>query len=152
MSYLVWFYPHFHHFHLAEVCPEPKNNFTSWNVLGLLQHLYPVIDLQIKLSTLKRGPNDSPYPKTFMPIISNLFFTSSSSSAATKKAAVKYLTYAKAGISKNERYEIWLVKTSRIKEGINLRQKRLAFSFGRRLWNLIIITKIDMQVLVPQLE
>ena len=78
---------------------------------------------------------------TFMPI-------SSSAAAATKKAAVKYLTYAKAGMSKNERYEIWLVKTSRIKEGINLRPKRLAFSLGRRLRNLILITKIDIKGII----
>ena len=33
-------------------------------VLGLLQPLDPVLDLQIDLRLLKMVPNDSPYPKT----------------------------------------------------------------------------------------
>ena len=33
--------------------------------LGLLQPLYPVLDLQIDLRLLKMVPNDSPFPKTW---------------------------------------------------------------------------------------
>ena len=33
-------------------------------VIGLLQPLDPVLDLQIDLRLLKMVPNDSPYPKT----------------------------------------------------------------------------------------
>ena len=34
-------------------------------VLGRLQPLYPVLDLQINLRLLKMVPNDFPYPKTW---------------------------------------------------------------------------------------
>ena len=34
-------------------------------VLGLLQHLHPVLDLKFDLRLLKVVPNDSPYPKTY---------------------------------------------------------------------------------------
>ncbi len=33
-------------------------------VLGLLQHLHPVLDLQVGVRLLKMVPNDFPWPKT----------------------------------------------------------------------------------------
>ena len=34
-------------------------------VLDLLQHVQPVLDLQVNLRPLEMVPNDSPYPKTW---------------------------------------------------------------------------------------
>ena len=35
-------------------------------VLGLLQPLHPVLDLQVGLGLLKMAPNDFPWPKTWV--------------------------------------------------------------------------------------
>jgi len=35
-------------------------------VLGLLQPLHPVLDLQVGLRLLKMAPNDFPWPKTWV--------------------------------------------------------------------------------------
>ena len=46
------------HVELATTLPEV--------VLGFLQPLHPVLDLQVDLRLLKMVPNDFPYPKTLV--------------------------------------------------------------------------------------
>ena len=123
-------------------------NFTPWGRPGPPTAPLPCSWPSDQAEDLEKGPKWFPIPQNIYAHNFKKKFTSSSSAAATKKAAMKYLTYAKAGMSKNERYKIWLVKTSRIKKGINLRPKRLAFSLGRRLRNLILITKIDIKCII----